>query len=57
MKDIEDKICNVYLFRISTAKSTAQNPKTHSNNEFKVEAIVNNTLTLVLADTGARVRA
>ena len=36
MKDIEDKIYNVNLFRISTANSTAQNSKSHSNNEFKV---------------------
>ena len=31
--------------------------KAHSNNEFKVEVIVNNTLTTVTADTGARVSA
>ena len=46
---------NVNLSRISTAIPTAQNLKTHSNNEFKVEVIVNNTLLTVMADTGARV--
>ena len=51
MKDIEDKICNVNRFRISTANSTAKNPKANSNNDFKVEVIVNNTLTKVMAYT------
>ena len=55
MKDTEYKIHNVNLFRISTTNSTAQNPKTQSNNEFKVEVTVNNTLATVMADTGARV--
>ena len=55
MKDIDYKIHNVNLFRTSTTNSTAQNPKTQSNNEFKVEVIVNNTLATVKADTGARV--
>ena len=55
MKYIEDKMYNVNLFRIFTAISTTQNSKAHSNNEFKVEVIVNNTLITAMADTGARV--
>ena len=51
MKDIEDKIYNVNRFRISTTNSTAKNPKANSNNDFKVEVIVNNTLTKVMAYT------
>ena len=46
---------NVNLSRISIAIPTAQNLKTHSNNEFKVDVIVNNTLLTVMADTGVRV--
>ena len=41
--------------RISAANLTSQNSKTHSNNKFKVDVIVNNTLTTVMADIGARV--
>ena len=55
MKDTEVKIDNVNLFRISTANLTSKNSKTHNNDEFKVEVIVNNTLTTVIADTGAKV--
>ena len=55
MKNVEDKIYNINLFRISTANLTSQNSKTHNNNEFKVEVIGNSTLTTVIADTGAKV--
>ena len=55
MKDVEDKVYNVNLFRISTANLTSPNSKTHNNNEFKVEVIVNNTLRTVIPDTGAKV--
>ena len=55
MKDVEDKVYNVNLFRISRANLTSQNSKTHNNNEFKVEVIVNNTLRTVIPDTGAKV--
>ena len=55
MKDVEDKVYNANLFRISRANLTSQNSKTHNNNEFKVEVIVNNTLRTVIPDTGAKV--
>ena len=55
MKNIEDKIYNVNLSRISSANLTSRNSKTYNNSEFKVEVIVNNTLTTLIADTGAKV--
>ena len=50
---MKDKIYNVNLFRISTGKSSMQNPNIQSNNKFKVEVVLNNTLTIVMADTGS----
>lgn len=41
IKDIKDKTYHVNHFRTSTANLTAQNPKTHSNDGFYEEVIVN----------------
>ena len=55
MKDIEDKIYNINIFRISTSTLTSQNSKTHNNSKFKMEVIMNNTLATVTGETGAKV--
>ena len=51
MKDIHEKVYNVNLFRVTTQNAL----KNQYNGDFEVEVVVNNTLTTVIADTGAKV--
>ena len=39
MKDVEDKIYNVNLFRKFTTNLTSQNSKTHNNSKLKVDSL------------------
>ena len=51
MKDIQEKVYNVNLFRITTQNVL----KNQCNEDFAVEVVVNNTLATVIADPGAKV--
>ena len=51
MKDIQEKVYNVNLFRITTQNVL----KNQCNEDFTVEVVVNNTLATVIADTEAKV--
>ena len=51
MKDTQEEVYNVNLFRITTLNVL----KNQYNGDFKVEVVVNNTLATVIADTRANV--
>ena len=51
VKDSLDRIYNVNLFRITTQHVFKKNHRS----DFKVEAVINNTLGMVIIDAGAKV--
>ena len=56
-EEVKESTYNVSLFRIKSSYTTVKPKLSTKNNDFKVQVIVNNNLTSVITDTGAKISA